>query len=263
MAAACGPELPMKPELVLTETRWGKYFVLRNDFLAQLFVRGEHFEDHVLSQSLTLLEDMKDYNVIDIGASFGSHAIPCASRIRATVHAFEPQNIVYDLLLRNIEKNGCRNVVPHRIALGHEDGLETTLSDKYELHRKLQSLSEPHPVHNYGGIGLGKGRERVTMKTLDSYGFTNVGLIKIDVEGAERLVLHGAVQTIERQRPYIVFEQHAVHHTEIFEQRWEELCDLYSLSATMQNTSVFDLLGRKHGYREVQQLDEINYLAIP
>jgi hypothetical protein len=52
------------------------------------------------------------------------------------------------------------------------------------------------------------GYQRVTVSqlTLDSYGFTDVDIIKIDVEGYELQVLEGAVQTIANNRPIVQIE---------------------------------------------------------
>ena len=44
------------------------------------------------------------------------------------------------------------------------------------------------------------------MKSLDSFNFQNVSLIKVDVEGAERLVFLGAKATIRKFKPAIIFE---------------------------------------------------------
>jgi FkbM family methyltransferase len=46
----------------------------------------------------------------------------------------------------------------------------------------------------------------VTTRSLDDYAFHNVGLIKIDVEGHELAVLHGAADTIHRERPNVLVE---------------------------------------------------------
>lgn len=251
------------PDIVLTETTRGRFFVAKNDFIGEIFIDGEHFEDGFLSRILMLLDMTGDRDVVDVGAHFGCHTVPYSGRTRATVHAFEPQSLTYSLLLKNIEINDCCNVTPYNIALGHEDGLLTTLGDKYELHNRIHSVYEPRSIHNYGGIGLGTGWERVMMKTLDSCNLQNIGLIKIDVEGAERLVLYGAANTIRNHKPFIVFEQHGAPRERIFEARWREMCDMYSLPSSMRKTSIFDLLKVDFGYWEICQIDENNYLAIP
>lgn len=253
----------MNSDIVLATTHHGKYFVLRNDFLGGLFIDGQHFEDHIISVILGLLKGMRNLDVVDVGANFGGYTVPFANLVRATVHAFEPQSIIYDLLLKNIEQNGCRNVIPYKIALGHQNDLTTTLGDKYELFNQVHSLNEPRAGHNYGGIGLGTGYEAVTMQTLDSYRLDKVGLIKIDVEGAERLVLLGAAETIRRNKPYIVFEQHGAPREHLFDTRWQEMCDMLSVPPAIRHTSIFELLSTDFGYPETVRIDENNYLAIP
>src|SRR5690242_2798280 len=46
----------------------------------------------------------------------------------------------------------------------------------------------------------------VEVRTLDSFGFRDVRLLKVDVEGVERQVLDGGRQTIMRDRPAMVLE---------------------------------------------------------
>jgi FkbM family methyltransferase len=47
---------------------------------------------------------------------------------------------------------------------------------------------------------------------LDDLGLTDVGLVKIDVEGHELRVLHGARATIAAQQPVLVVEVEQMHH---------------------------------------------------
>jgi Methyltransferase FkbM domain len=44
------------------------------------------------------------------------------------------------------------------------------------------------------------------MKTLDSFNLTNVGFVKIDVEGHEEAVLHGGLKTLRREMPNLMIE---------------------------------------------------------
>ena len=60
---------------------------------------------------------------------------------------------------------------------------------------------------NYGGVQLGEGKDRVIMRTIDSYNFDNIDLIKLDIEGCEELALYGALNTIKKWRPYILYEK--------------------------------------------------------
>ena len=53
-------------------------------------------------------------------------------------------------------------------------------------------------IKNYNGP--------IKLRTLDSYNYQNVDIIKIDVEGFEIPVLNGAKQTILSHRPWIQIE---------------------------------------------------------
>lgn len=49
-------------------------------------------------------------------------------------------------------------------------------------------------------------RVEVEIRTLDSFGFEQVDLIKLDVEGHEMAVLEGAKETLVRNRPWLIVE---------------------------------------------------------
>ena len=54
------------------------------------------------------------------------------------------------------------------------------------------------------------GNGTIPLKTLDSYNFKNIDMIKIDVEGFEEEILAGGLQTIKNNKPILVIEQQ--HH---------------------------------------------------
>ena len=68
-------------------------------------------------------------------------------------------------------------------------------------------------MKSYGGVILDKRGNRkkpkvpVQQKTLDSFNFSNVDYIKIDVEGHELKVLKGATNTIKKYNPLIIMEE--------------------------------------------------------
>lgn len=126
--------------------------------------------------------------VLDIGANIGciTQALVASGR---QVVAFEPQPAVYELLIKNCPTTTCYNT-----ALGSTNG--TARMPKVDYSAR----------NNFGGFGVGSGELLVSMKTLDSYGFENVSLIKIDVEGYEEEVLRGAIETIHRCKPAIYLE---------------------------------------------------------
>ncbi len=52
----------------------------------------------------------------------------------------------------------------------------------------------------------------VPVRTLDSYEFDNVGILKVDVEGHEESVLRGAIGLLSREKPNIVVEVEERHN---------------------------------------------------
>jgi FkbM family methyltransferase len=131
--------------------------------------------------------------VIDAGAHIGVHTVTLArlAGTRGRVYAFEPQRKIYRELVFNLRLNGIENAVPLRYALGHTSGVT-------EMDR-----TDPN---NEGATSVGTGGDRVELRTLDSFGFRNVSLIKIDVEHFEDNVLEGAQLTIARYKPVLMIE---------------------------------------------------------
>lgn len=55
-------------------------------------------------------------------------------------------------------------------------------------------------------LGRDGEREEYTVRPLDDFGFSVVDFIKVDVDGSEWDVLHGAIETIRRCKPVIVVD---------------------------------------------------------
>lgn len=77
------------------------------------------------------------YNALDIGANMGGHTVTIAKHfldMRAPnkpagkVFSYEPQRIVCQQMIANVVLNGLPNVEAECVALGHIDGLHTSLT---------------------------------------------------------------------------------------------------------------------------------------
>jgi FkbM family methyltransferase len=134
---------------------------------------------------------------LDVGAHIGVWSLEL-SRHFEEVHAFEPVEENYLCLLDNVAR---RSVTVHPWVVGSLDGFRTTLS---------------RPVSSNSGMwqsGL-PSDDMLTVtsviRSIDSFWFKDVGLIKIDTEGYEGQVIKGAKRTIEESRPVIVFEDNGL-----------------------------------------------------
>ena len=137
-------------------------------------------------------------DIIDAGAYIGDSALVFAPLTTGKVWAFEPTAENYAKLLKTIELNNLQNVIPCKMALGKEKGsIEMAKSMIASVNTQI-----PNSVVPYNGT------ETVESTTLDAFAEENaldVGLIKVDVEGAEQLLLSGALRTIQEKRPALLF----------------------------------------------------------
>lgn len=165
---------------------------------------GRYFERHELEFMLSALGPGMTF--VDIGANVGLFSIPAAMKVRnGIVFAFEPSLSTYEQLVKNVRLNNLSNVHAVRSALGDYVG-EAALNVNVAGKDGLNTIGKPtHPQCEI------VRKETVRTTTLDAFlgenGITHVDAMKIDVEGAEPLVLQGARDLLARpDAPLILFE---------------------------------------------------------
>jgi len=142
--------------------------------------------------------------VFDIGANIGAWSVLLSQQVGACgcVVACEPSRRGYNALVKNI-------VVNH---LGNVKALDVALSD---VPGSVRLYHDIDATRNSLGLARNKPSDFETVRciTLDAavkdLQISHVDFWKIDVEGAEPLVLRGAKQTIEKFKPGILFEINA------------------------------------------------------
>lgn len=139
---------------------------------------------------------------VDVGANKGVYT-HFLSRLCPRVHAFEPNPKMFALLCRTLPANARA----YQIALS--DGAAASGELIVPIYGTVfsnvgASLNPRKKAGRHGTV-------EVACRTLDSFGFTDVGFIKIDVEGFEAAVLSGARETIARERPVILVEMEEGH----------------------------------------------------
>ena len=123
--------------------------------------------------------------IFDCGANIGMATIFFKWLYpNATIYAFEPQTKTFAFLEENIRSNNLSNVFCYNLALSDEEGVITFYeSDDQNL---MGSILEDRVV--------GKKIE-VQTKKLSSFIKQKVDLMKIDVEGAENLIVKDLVES--------------------------------------------------------------------
>lgn len=142
--------------------------------------------------------------VIDAGANVGIYTIPLAkSRSDIEIHAFEPHPEVSERLENNLRLNRLSNVKRHQLGLSDISG--KTIFNAVTAGQENLGLSSISPVSS----GVKVNHLEIKVDTLDNLFLSTsqpISVIKIDVQGHELNVLHGACKLIERDLPVIILE---------------------------------------------------------
>jgi FkbM family methyltransferase len=146
-------------------------------------------------------------HAIDCGAHIGLFAIHLGSWVgpSGSVHAFEPFEENADCLAHAIEENGFTGrVVLERAAVGSSPGtIRLTFAPK-ALNTGGAFIQSPGRAVPYGHES-----RTVAVHALDRYPLPRpIRFMKIDVEGAEPLVMEGADRLLREDRPVILSELH-------------------------------------------------------
>jgi len=129
--------------------------------------------------------------VIDVGANIGWYTVIASKLVgnAGRVIAFEPDPENFAILERNVLANGCGNVSIEQKALSNVAGTLTLYLDQ-----------ENKGTHSTVFRRKGGRSVQVEALRLDDYlknRCKKVDLVKVDVEGAEPMVLEGMTRTIE------------------------------------------------------------------
>ena len=145
----------------------------------------------------------RERSAIDVGANVGLFTLALHRRASKVI-AFEP----LPALAAELRHRFGPSIQVLEVALSDRAGT-TTLFVPYEGQRAIESRAS---LNDDANPKLALRPLKVERRRLDDYGFHDVGIIKIDVEGHELAVLQGAEQTIRRCRPALIVEIEERHH---------------------------------------------------
>lgn len=170
--------------------RWGRtYFIGKDEYVGRSLANyGEYNPD----ETEMIISLAGNGRCLDIGANFGVIG-QALEHNGLTVEYFEPQpDIVKHILSKNVYG------IIYNTAVGSSMG--STFMPKILFGDKA----------NYGGMSCGTrsvlGSIEVPVVDIDSFNYTDVSFMKIDVEGFEEEVLLGATKTINRCKPTMYIE---------------------------------------------------------
>jgi len=186
------------------------HFLLENSDMISKVMRfyGEWGENSIEVMRLFL---EKGNTAVDIGANIGTITMALADAVGDTgkVYAFEAQRQVFYNLCTNIMMNSKKRVFARRLLIGDRQGNLPLRNDSDEYNGETYNRGgKSFAEEMKNGNQVNSGYDRVNMNTLDDE-LTNldtVDLIKIDVEGAEPMVLRGAERTLDKHCPTVYLE---------------------------------------------------------
>ena len=140
----------------------------------------------------------------DIGANIGLFSLIASRKVSQSgkIFAFEPSPKTFARLIENFEINAIENKFVFNIGLSDKvDTLKLNISESgYDAWNSFAGSEDVkfNKVHD------------VDVNTLDNivalYDIDNIDLIKLDVEGWEKFVLHGGEKTLKTFSPVIMVE---------------------------------------------------------
>lgn len=223
------------------ETPKGNFYLpkgMESDIVANNIKEGKLFDEEIFK---IVAEYVKpDTCILDVGANYGQMSVELSRMYPScTVYSFEAQQMVYDILLKNIEANKAGNIKPFYNAVYNKSGLEF-----------IFPVPDLKRFSSYGSYGLDLKATKgipVTSIAIDSIDFEKpVSFMKVDIQGSDLAAMKGAVNTIAKYKMPVIFE---------YEEQFQE-----EFNTSFQ--AYVDFVA-EIGYRFVKTVDSINYLIMP
>lgn len=186
-------------ELMLVNTIFGKLYTRKGDMITGQLLE---YSAHTRNEIAMLTSFLEPGQIIfDIGAHIGTFTIPFAKAVGPSgrVYSFEADYGNYSILKKNIAVNGVDEIVSalNSIVSANKCGFTKALAD----------------ANNSGTYFFSPVTSEVSSDTtiIDEWRYAHQdtavpNLIKIDVEGAERLVLESCKNTLAQTYPTLYIE---------------------------------------------------------
>ena len=172
---------------------------IARDFLLSDDEHPTHVWEPQTTQLLLELSRGLEGDVLVGGAYFGDQAILVARTLPAgrSVHCFEPNRAQAAMLEGNARLNGLRNVRLSPCGLWSGSGVRLRLDGFDSFANAVDAAGDEADA--FSTVSIDDYRAEHGLR---------IGLIQLDIEGAEHSALLGARQTLAEDRPHVVFEVH-------------------------------------------------------
>jgi FkbM family methyltransferase len=205
-------------KLSLYNTITGDYLLPepRTDHVLQTIINNGIHDYPVVNEIMKYAD--RNSTILDLGSNFGQMSVMLSKHVNqgGRVFAFEADPWIYNVLLRNIQLNNCTNctVIFGAVWDANDEILIYPDDDlvKYE---------------SFGSYGIDMTATTgllVPSITVDSLCLDHVSVIKVDVQGADLRAMKGAIKTINKFKPTIIFE-YEPYLDKMFSTSWQDYVD--------------------------------------
>jgi FkbM family methyltransferase len=172
-----------------------------NDYLSLLILSPLYERKvflHLNKEIMKLLRLKNKIVMIDIGAHVGKYTIHFAKLFKSLkIIAIEPIPTNFIILWKNIKINNIENVIPLKFAC-------IDIDKEIQFHISLKSYAHSLAKRETSISLMVKGRSLDSI--VNEMQLESIDILKIDVEGAEPMVLRGGLNTIKKYKPIIFIE---------------------------------------------------------
>ena len=189
-------------------------FLIKKLFFSESFLLNRRLKRSIkknYEKELQIIDQFRDKSkdALDIGVYRGVYSYKLSQHFKK-IHSFEPNPLLFPYLEKNLNKI-ISNIKLHNLALSNTNGvteLKLPLRSNSIFQDNIEELFQlgaatMHPknkIENYK-------RVPIKIKKLDDIKIENkIGLIKIDVEGHEKNVIQGGLETIKKNKPILLVE---------------------------------------------------------
>jgi len=152
----------------------------------------------------SVLKYIEGKDFLDLGAYIGDVTIMFLKKYNPhKIYAYEPVGLNIELLEQTIKDNKTDRIIPVKKGIGDKE-------EEIEMHLNLTNLTSSS-ISTTVIYEKQSAVEKIQISTIDNEcKDRKIGLIKMDIEGAEYAAIKGSMETIKRDKPVLLI---SAYHT--------------------------------------------------
>ena len=165
-------------------------------------------QDFSIFNRIFSIYNIKKDVVIDVGANIGTYSLFFSAHF-GNVYSFEPNPIVFKILVKNMKINNMRNLYAFNLGISDSSHTEIFIAKRYSHGTGTFKPDRQQLIANSGEF---YHKNLVEVITIDEFAknrkLTRIDFMKIDTEGYEPSVFRGMRSVMCAFKPIILFELH-------------------------------------------------------